>query len=375
MDLLEFKMYNEIDLEDTPIVVLSCGHFFTAESLDGLVGLNNVYRADMQGEFVGLADPAEMFAVPTCPDCKRSVKQHATRRYNRVVNIAVMNETSKRFVVKGQLDLHELNKAIDEAALELHNDRQPPTPGYDEEMIQGRHSKLKKLSRRAKQLCKAMSADRQPSKKLADAVRAAKATGPLESRFENLNLEEQKAPLPEYSAIFGGELAHLRIQEIMVQDILIMMSGSVSAANQSTQKCVKSVKALLHECERLVEKSSEQNFPRIAVAATLSYARVVRGMQGVASNISDGEVVGITTVENARHLLEAAEGMCKASFQGSQELVTHVQRMIKVLRGPWYEAVTQEELDAIKSAMVSDPRGIATHSGHWYECQNGHPVS
>jgi len=46
-----------------------------------------------------------------------------------------------------------------------------------------------------------------------------------------------------------------------------------------------------------------------------------------------------------------------------------------VVRGQWYEKVTDEELAAIKLAMVSGPRGIATHSGHWYNCVNGHPFA
>jgi hypothetical protein len=41
----------------------------------------------------------------------------------------------------------------------------------------------------------------------------------------------------------------------------------------------------------------------------------------------------------------------------------------------FYEAVSGEELESIKKAMVSGRGGIATHSGHWYKCVNGHPVS
>jgi hypothetical protein len=48
---------------------------------------------------------------------------------------------------------------------------------------------------------------------------------------------------------------------------------------------------------------------------------------------------------------------------------------MKLLGREWYEVVTPEELAVIKAAMVSGPRGIATHSGHWYNCANGHPVS
>ena len=36
------KSYNQIDLDKTTIVVLECGHFFTAETLDGHVGIGKV---------------------------------------------------------------------------------------------------------------------------------------------------------------------------------------------------------------------------------------------------------------------------------------------------------------------------------------------
>ena len=36
VDMIEFKEYWEIDLDETPIIALACGHFFTAETLDGM---------------------------------------------------------------------------------------------------------------------------------------------------------------------------------------------------------------------------------------------------------------------------------------------------------------------------------------------------
>jgi hypothetical protein len=35
VDLLELKDYKDVDLDETPIVALACGHFFTIETLDG----------------------------------------------------------------------------------------------------------------------------------------------------------------------------------------------------------------------------------------------------------------------------------------------------------------------------------------------------
>ena len=50
------KAYAEINVNETPIAVLGCGHFFTAESLDGLGGMHDVYVTDKSGRFTGLAD-------------------------------------------------------------------------------------------------------------------------------------------------------------------------------------------------------------------------------------------------------------------------------------------------------------------------------
>jgi hypothetical protein len=47
----------------------------------------------------------------------------------------------------------------------------------------------------------------------------------------------------------------------------------------------------------------------------------------------------------------------------------------RLLGKEFYEAVSKEELEAIKKAMVSGHGGIATHSGHWYKCINGHPFA
>lgn len=52
-----------------------------------------------------------------------------------------------------------------------------------------------------------------------------------------------------------------------------------------------------------------------------------------------------------------------------------VRATTRLYEGPRYEEVTPDELAAIKTAMVSGSGGIATHSGHWYNCRNGHPVS
>ncbi len=103
VDLLEFKTYGEIEVDETPIVVLGCGHFFITESLDGYVGMSEVYVEDDSGRIIGLRDASGMMdtGVPSCPDCKRPIRQFATRRYNRVINRAVRDESSEKLPGQG----------------------------------------------------------------------------------------------------------------------------------------------------------------------------------------------------------------------------------------------------------------------------------
>lgn len=65
------KSYNYIDPDETPIVVLGCGHLFTAESLDGHIGMPEVNEQDGNGELTSLQDISAALAllIPRCPDC------------------------------------------------------------------------------------------------------------------------------------------------------------------------------------------------------------------------------------------------------------------------------------------------------------------
>lgn len=49
------------------------------------------------------------------PGLQAADEQSATMRYNRVVNAAVLDETSQRFLVKGLGDLRALEERIDVA--------------------------------------------------------------------------------------------------------------------------------------------------------------------------------------------------------------------------------------------------------------------
>ena len=117
------KTHGEIDLDEMPILVLGCGHFFTAETLDGHMGIAEVYLQNGYGEFTGVRDASATLSqsIPRCPDCQCPVRQHCTKRFNRVINRAVIDEMSKRFAANGQVDLRDLEKQIVDMEFELTN--------------------------------------------------------------------------------------------------------------------------------------------------------------------------------------------------------------------------------------------------------------
>lgn len=60
--LLEMKKYAEIDPNETPTIILGCGHCLTAGSLDGHTGMADVYKQALNGECTALKDMSTSLA-------------------------------------------------------------------------------------------------------------------------------------------------------------------------------------------------------------------------------------------------------------------------------------------------------------------------
>lgn len=386
VDLLEFKTYREIDVAETPIVVLGCGHFFTAESLDGHVGLGEVYAVDpSSGRFAGLEDISGAMSggVPACPDCKRPIRQFATRRYNRVVNRAVMDEASKRFLVGGRasLDLLEARLRRVEERLEASRDDVLVRAGSGIGLgFRGQYADAVALEKDAMKLCRMMDEQNQPAKKLFDAI--------LSRRMSTMSLDEQmgmldvsssqtdhqpRKPVFDKQISLGARLIQLKAQHTMLHDKFTRTKAKKSIGEASMVSYGGSPGMLapifMKDCLVFIEEAKEQSLSRLVIQASICYARIAVWNRSFGSSST-----AIQCADTARELLQQALELCD-QLQAAEDLRAGVQAIQKLFEGPRYESVTPEEISAIKLAMVSGARGINTHSGHWYNCANGHPVS
>ena len=131
----------------------------------------------------------------------------------------------------------------------------------------------------------------------------------------------------------------------------------------------------LANCTDVIDGCNSDSLPKLAVEATLYYSRIAQviGSSRLVEDTDRAKVDEHRT--HAKQLLEQAAKLCELHFKGADTLAQAVEQSLRLLGKEFYAEVTKEEVEAIKRAMVSGPGGIATHSGHWYKCINGHPVS
>ncbi|KAL8397632.1 hypothetical protein RB594_004369 [Gaeumannomyces avenae] len=382
VDLLELKDYRDINLDETPIVVLGCNHFFTAESLDGLVNMNEVYKADpLTGEYMSLRKSPAGLTVPCCPDCKQPIRQFATKRYGRAINQAVMDEISSKFHIDGLRKLAELESRIQAVAHQLSKSRS--SPGVLAKEVRAVHSGAETLKKDIHQFCQKIGAEQQPTKKLIDAVCLARrrGDGSLDEAVAGLSLDDPSddpdrsaTPVLDKQIILAGSLARLKLDDIILGDVFFSESrrGKSVPILGSTPPRLKAI-PFLQECKGFIEECRQENLPRMEVQGIAAYARVAKSfLSSRPAETSSSSPSAQAYIDIARDLLERASGLCKVRFEGAKELQAEIEQITRLYVREWYEPVTADEIAAIKAAMLSGAAGIATHSGHWYKCLNGH---
>nr|RBQ87343.1 hypothetical protein FVER53263_00185 [Fusarium verticillioides] len=392
VDLLEFLSYTEVNLDESPIVVLGCGHFFTGETLDGLVGLDEVYTRDKEGNFKGLKDTTGSLSrkIPFCPDCKRPIRQFATKRYNRLINRAVMDEICKRCIISGREALKTLEDQLRSEEKNLSESRKshPTIASWPQQLLtKKRHQRLKKLGDMSKDLVKKMGKEHQPTKILIDRIATARvrATGDPMSLAVQMEAMKLSPPEPDNQIILGAKSLIFKAEEVQFQDSVALLQACRGKVNATVIQGWLKEQPLLDTidffitCHHLINEAKKANLPRIFASATLCYAKVsqlatwcAQTQDGTAAPTPGDESVK-KYVDRAKKLLEDALLQC-GDLVDSEELKERLEEMSRLFE-PQYHAVTPEELASIKSAMVSGRGGLATHSGHWYNCVNGHPFA
>ncbi|KAF5851381.1 hypothetical protein GGP41_004215 [Bipolaris sorokiniana] len=393
--------YADINLNEYPIVVLGCGHFFTTETLEGHIGLKDIYEVDKRTiGFIGLIENSELSAaIPQCPNCREPVKQFVTQRYNRLINRALIDEISKRFVISGQqtLQLLEDRLAVERANLETSRTAVVPiSPGlgtnqaviemkmkYIYDSLRNRYSSAAILVEDVRLFRHRVDVQHKPTYKLYQSImHSYKKNGSLNDDLAQLSLSSSSKYLErdrDQRITLGGHLLEIKVQSLLLEDkfeiarVVLKHVGGTVPLKFSGGSPVTKTDSFLEACEKLIGDCISGYLPKLAVETSLYYACIA---QLFSSSVmaKDTDRTRATNYRNtAKCHLEQAEKLCQNSFRGRDILRKAVLSSAEMLNREFYEKVSKDEIDAIKQAMVSGPGGIATHSGHWYDCVNGHP--
>ena len=405
-DLVMLKPYSEVDLNETPIVVLGCkgNHFFTAQTLDGMIGMNEVYEINPRtGDFVGLKDnPQLAAAIPQCPTCRNPISQYITQRYNRLINRAVIDEMSKRFMVDGQRGMMELGEILENLEHDLKVSQKTLIPQEDSAMnetgvqvrlayvvaerVSQRYQQANNIEKNVRDFQRRTNDRHKPAYKLHEAtVYALKRNSDISESLATMDLNSRVPSTPhgctdrDQRITLGARMLCLNLRRIVLNDKfevyrIVTQKLHDFASYGILQLPTEDTMPFLADCFKLIEECNDNQLPKLAVEATLYYAQIVNVSTSTALTKESDRTSVAKCRRSAKDLLQKAHKLCEHPFNGASVLSGAVESLLRLLGKEFYEEVTKAELDAIKLAMVSGRGGIATHSGHWYNCPNGHPV-
>jgi hypothetical protein len=99
VDHFEFKTYKQHGdcLDEDPILILPCGHFFASSTLDGHMEIQKAYGISSNGTFTHvrpLDDSSFSEKAKQCPDCRAAI--YNVRRYFRITKYGMLRSLQRK---------------------------------------------------------------------------------------------------------------------------------------------------------------------------------------------------------------------------------------------------------------------------------------
>jgi hypothetical protein len=103
--------FSEIDWNDQRMIVLSCGHVCTMETMDNLMEMRKYYEGSTDEGWTSIrALPTSPINIIKCPMCRTPVKN--IRRYGRIINKYTLDVQNKKFLIKYNRKLNKITEQV-----------------------------------------------------------------------------------------------------------------------------------------------------------------------------------------------------------------------------------------------------------------------
>lgn len=379
--------FEEIDLDESPCIVPSCGHVLTVESMDGHMSMSDFYITNDEGAIVDLKNSAEPFSasgMKSCPTCRGPLRN--LNRYSRIVRRALIDEATKKFIVWANMHFIPLVTRMQAIEAELRGTTESSQKASNK-VLQGTHSseqvqlkesrdqqifQIEKLTRRdnryktimglrreIKKFLQQVNEKEQPFGRIYDLVQDARA-----HRGVTIDLQSKVDILQVRNRLLTTVLL-IRCDYTILLTFLDGLNGETVAGSPSV-KIDLSINR--QECEALMLESDTRNQPGNYVEALLYWARffsLERSLAEAGAELTD-------LLEQAREYLQLAHKICDEFPGQTAGMRNEIEDAEKMLRdSTFYMPVSNAEKAAVYAAMAHDFKG----TGHWYYCENGHPFT
>lgn len=389
VDFIMYESYGDVDLDEDPILFLTCGHFYTVSSLDGVMDLKDSYIIDRGGKILGPRPPSGVSsgkAPKGCPECRTPLRD--IHRYNRVVKLALLDEATRRFAANAHTRYMALLDDVKMREQDLEHERaafivqNPQTTGNSNPVRASQV--LEDYKRNGQSLlddvyifANSMAKSEQPFGRINSLVIDAKRRRNVASDFtfdeaiiqtgfqyrgQSLALRLSWAILWDWDTIYKDKSVDASIREKLYADI------------------IGPLKELKVRCINLRQKAIEANLPLHEIEARIYHAQFTALELSHQPSPVENEPVDMrlnreAAIAAARRAEASSLDLCSDICKRSPGTTGHLQPDIEKARilvngGTFYSFVTTEEKEQIYKAMAGQFQG----TGHWYYCENNHPV-
>lgn len=371
-----YSSYRDADVSEEPLIFLSCGHFFKVETLDGHVGLSDIYEVDAStGNILG-PKPIHEPKLKGCPDCRAPMLD--IHRYNRANKAAQLEESHRRFIASSvkQLGLHtarveEWEQALEQRVLAFRNDkasgRMFSQMAHHDAYIHAAMTFGQIMDRYAA----SVQMEEQPYGRVHSMVLNAKRRRNITSQF-SVNAENI-----QHGAYLRSLCLQLRLKFAIAwnhKELLKDMDDEEAVAMIWEKQLNAYLPELVVRAVTLDQEARARKFIKESVEARILAAQFITILllDPTLSNRTEDPGAERERLRNkAKELLDSSladiEGKPSAVY-----LIPQIEKARGLIRGEvFYEFVTPEEQKQVLLAMQREFLG----TGHWYTCVNGHPVS
>ena len=402
VDYIMGSSYAEIDPDESPCIIPSCGHILTLESMDGHMEMPKYYTmssdTNSENPIIALKSSSVPFStseLKNCPQCRKPLRN--INRYGRIVRRAWIDEATKKFIVWANSTFVSLASRMEQAEATL---REPIAEKQTIESPFRRHVELSTTLERLRLEPVRLTGSR--DQQISMAFKAQKATARYKDIF-SLRLDvkkflrevdEAEQPISRIHALIQDARNYrgvsteipdipfvLQVRNRLLATVLILRcdyailvdyvtNSGATALGGNLQDFYLNFARNRKDCEDLIQESRSRQQPAQEVEGLLYWVRFAALERGRSASLSEVEMTAL--VDRARHQLQIARHVCNSYTGQTAGMLAEVSEAEKMLRdATFYEPVTNAEKAAVYAAMAQSFLG----TGHWYYCVNGHPFT